>query len=364
MYELLDINSKLTTDFFKVIATTLLKQNWESLLLVALKQTVHNLHPTIPFYLLQNTMQKTFQLIHQRRKQNMHTRDFIDETEAIEVWHNTYDDLIEELLDSNDIDDKLNLDLIDYIYEMLEYDQVTLIDGEKYLSSFLNLSYFGWEHYKALQTREAIEKAKSGDKNIDIATNHGKTVKDRVKFLKPRFELDMMHPNVDSKEPELQLQVVKEYCESTRMMARSIQYCAEISQGKHEHFEINAMAKMQPYLNSDMHISISDIYTSWYAYVIGMYSNSSHNKAPIEKSLEVARLSSYYLFPRLRHIKEPIVPLVKAKQKIRERSIFNGFRLRDFTDNRLKFHRSEEEIEFTEHFLKSFNDALKSLSKS
>ncbi len=121
---------------------------------------------------------------------------------------------------------------------------------------------------------------------------------------------------------------------------------------------------MKPYINSDMYISKDDIYTSWYAYAVGIYQRSSHKKVPIEKALEVARLSSYYLFPSLRHIKEPIVPLEKAKQPIRERSIFDGFRLHEFTDNRLKINRSEEEIEFTEHFLKSFISALKSLSKS
>lgn len=364
MYELLEVNPKLTTDFFQIIAITLPKKNWDSLLLVALKQAVHSLCPAMPFYILQSYIQKTFQLIHQQREHNIHTRDFINKEEAIEVWHNTYDDLIAELLKSNDIDDILNMELIDYIYEMLEYDQVTLIDGEKYLSSYINLSHFAWRHYELLETRDAIEKAKSGDKNIDIATNRGKTVKDRVKFLKPKFEVDIMHPTIDSKEPELQMEVVKQYCENTRMMARSIHYCAELSKNKEKHFDVNVIGKMKPYINSDMYISKDDIYTSWYAYAVGIYLRSSHKKVPIEKALDVARLSSYYLFPSLRHIKEPIVPLEKAKQPIRERSIFDGFRLHEFTDNRLKINRSEEEIEFTEHFLKSFISALKSLSKS
>ncbi|QOY51395.1 hypothetical protein [Candidatus Sulfurimonas baltica] len=364
MYELLDVNQKLTTDFFKTIALTLPKKNWDALILVALKTTIHNLHPTMPFYLLQSYMEKIFQSIHQRKKHNIHTRGFINEEEAIEVWHNTYDEMIEELSTSNDIEDKLHLDLIYYIYDMLKYDQVTVIDDEKYLSSYINLSHFGWQHYELFETRVAIEKAKSGDKNIDIATNRGKTVNDRVKFLKPKFEVDMMHPSIDSKESELQMEVVKEYCDNTRMMARSIHYCAEISKHEDKHFEINAIGKMKPYVNSDMYISKADIYNSWYAYVIGIYKHSSHQSVPIEKALEVARLSSYYLFPSLRHIKEPIVPLEKAKQPIRERSIFNGFRLHEFTDKRLKINRSEEEIEFTEHFLKSFTNALKSLSKS
>lgn len=364
MYELLDINPKLTTDFFNTISLTLEKDNWDSLLLVAVKKSMHKLFPELPFYLLQNHMQNSFESINLRRKHNIHTRNFINEEEAIEVWHNTYDEMIKELSTSNEIDDKLNLDLIDYIYDLLKYDQVIFIDGEKYLSSFINLSFFGEKHYEAIIYREAIEKAKRDDKNIDTATNRGKTVKDRVKFLKPKFEVDIMHPNIDSKEPELQMKVVNEYCENTRMMARSIHYCAEVSKNKEKHFIVNAIGKLQPHINSDMYISKADIYNSWYAYVIGIYKHSSHQNVPIEKALEVARLSSYFLFPSLRHIKEPIVPLEKAKQPIRERSIFDGFRLHEFTDNRLKINRSEEEIEFTEHFLKSFTNALKSLSKS
>lgn len=41
MYELLDINPKLKTDFFNIIAQTIPKKNWDSLLLVALKKSVY-----------------------------------------------------------------------------------------------------------------------------------------------------------------------------------------------------------------------------------------------------------------------------------------------------------------------------------
>ena len=123
MYELLDVNPKLKTDFFNIIAQTIPKNNWDSLLLIALKKSVHKLLPEMPFYLLQNHMQKSFQIIHQRIKQNIHTRDFINEEEAIEVWHNTYDEMIEELSKSNELEDKLNIDLIHYIYDLLAYCQ-------------------------------------------------------------------------------------------------------------------------------------------------------------------------------------------------------------------------------------------------
>ena len=56
MYELLGIDSKLKTDFFNIIAQTIPKKNRDSLLLVALKKSVHKLFPEMPFYLLQNHM--------------------------------------------------------------------------------------------------------------------------------------------------------------------------------------------------------------------------------------------------------------------------------------------------------------------
>ena len=92
MYELLDVNPKLTTDFFKTIAVSFEKKNWDSLILVAVKETVNKLFPEMPMYQLQNYMNKSFLTIQQHRKHNVHTRDFIDEQEAIEVWHSTYDE--------------------------------------------------------------------------------------------------------------------------------------------------------------------------------------------------------------------------------------------------------------------------------
>lgn len=364
MYELLNINPKLTTSFFKTIDTALKKKHWESILLVALKKAVHTLAPTIPFYLLQNNMQKTFQLIHQRRELNIHTRNFIDEQEAIEVWHNTYDEMIEELSISNNVEDKLNLNLIDYIYELLEYDQVTIIDGEKYLASYINLSYWGWKHYTALEERELIEKAKRDEKNIDVATNNGKTVKDRTKFLKPKFELDIAHPLVDSEEIEFQSVVVEAYCENSKIMARCIHSCSELSKDKEKQFEINTIGKMQPYLNSDESIPKMRIYKSWYAYVVKIYNLSSNNTIPVNKVLKVAQLSSYYLFEGLRNKNILLISKDTAKNEIRERSFFNGLRLLEFTDKRFKIVRSHEEIQDTELFLKIFTDTLKPLSKS
>lgn len=364
MYELSGINQKLMTDFFKTIALALEKKNWNSLILIAIKKAAHNLYPNVPFFLLRNYLQNTLQTIHQRRERNIHTRDFIDANEAREVYHNTYDNLIEELSKSDAIEDKLNLDLIYYIYRLLKYDQVTLIDGEKYLSSFINLSFWGDEHLKAFEKLEAIEKAKHGDKNIDVATNRGKTVKDRVKFLKSKFEIDIMHPEIDSKEAELQSAVVDAYCESNRMMARGIYYCAEISKDKRKQFEINTIGKLKHNINSDEYIPKAHIYNSWYAYVIGIYKCSSKNTIPLDKALKVARLSSYFLFPYLRNKPNPIISIDTAEKPIRERSFYDGLRLHEFTDNRLKIIRSMEEINDTESFLKTFISTLQFLSKS
>lgn len=364
MYELLNVNSKLLTDYFKTIELALQKANWDSIILVSVKEAVHRLLPEIPFYLLQNQMQNTLQLIHQRKKYNIHTRNFNDMEEAKEVYHNTYDDLIEGLANSSDVEDKLNLDLIDYMYELLEYDQVTLIDGEKYLSSSIDINFWGEKHFKAFKKRETIDKAKPADKNIDIATNRGKTIRDRVKFLNPKFELEMTHPEIDDKEVILQSNVVEAYCENSRIMARCIHSCAEISKDNKDNFQINAIGKLQPYINGDEYIPKKHIYNSWYAYVLGIYKRSSNKKIPLKKALKVARLSSYVLFTELRNKPNPIITIDTAKKPIRERSFYDGLRLHEFTDNRLKIKRSIEEINDTESFLKIFTDTLKGLSKS
>lgn len=364
MYELLDVNPKLKTDFFKTIALILPKNNFESLLVVAMKNTVHKLFPELPFYTLQSYMQKTLQPIHDRIKYNIHTRYFIDESEAIEVWHNTYDDIIKEMENSSDVEDKINLELIYCIYDLLKYDKVTVIDGKKYLHSFINLNFYGNEHFKAYEKRLLLENAKRDDKNFDIATNRGKSVQDRVKFLSPILDIAIQNPLMDSKNEELQKGVVQAYCEDTRMMARCIHGCSILSKHANNESFIDTIGNLKPYLNSDEFIPLIKIYESWYAHVKNIYMYSSDNNIPLSKILNLAHLSSLFLFDKLRAYTSPVFKVDKLKIPIRERSIFDGLRLLEFTDNRTKITRSSEELEETELFLSTFLKQLNSLIKS
>ena len=352
MYELIDIDPNISDRFFRLIYKVYEKPNWDAVVVVAVRQAFHSLLPEIPLYILEASMRKSLQPIIDRKKFNIVTRPFLDEHEAIEVYHNTYDDLIEEITNSKEDTDRYNLELIDYIYDLLPYDQVTIIDGEKILSSALNLSFWGEQHFEAYNQLSDLRKAKPAEWNIDTATNTNKAPKDKVKFLNDMFKIQIANPHIDSTEEELQLEFVKDYDKERHMIARSIFMCSQIPKDIPDFFPTKVIGKLAPLVNSDGEVTNHDLYKSWYAYSYGIYKRSSQGRISTNAALELSRLSSYVLFPELRAKKDFLVTATTAKKPIRECAFFNGLRLHEFTDNRRQIKRTQEEIDYTESYLK------------
>jgi hypothetical protein len=287
-------------------------------------------------------------IFHLKNKKTV-IRDFKDIVEAKKIYHSTYDNLINMLEKDNTEISKNNLELINYVYELLQYDKVIVQNGKEILYSFGYLSSYYMHHLTALKQLELLLKSKPAEKNIDIATNTNSSYKDKTKFLETILNDYLSNPFIPNRKIlELQVEFIKLFADEFRMMSRSIFAISKIQEGTDD-FIANAIGDLEAHIDSDMAIKKEDIYISWYAHVFSIYDVP---KISIAKKLKLARLSSYVIFPELKNNENFKITEYTAKKKIRERAFFKGLRLLEFTDNRLKITKSDEEIEFTETYFK------------
>lgn len=347
MYELQNINQDIVKKYYDSIFKVMQKDNWHNIACLSVESAFHDMFPNFPKYGLEKYIKDLLKPVLEAKENNFKVRDFIDDNEREEVYECTYGDLINELQNSNDIKDKYNLELIYYIYDLLKYDKVVIINNEKYLHSCFYINLYAELHIKAYDELEISYKQKPPNRNIDTATNQSKDIKGKVAFLNPMLKPAIENEFADSKSEELKLGFIKNYENEYRMMARSLHELTKLKEYS-DNFEVNELANLEPYINSDGNITNHDLYISWYAYVFTIY---KHDDIPLTKKLELARLSSYIIFPKLRGNEKQIVNEKTAAKPIRESAFFKGFRLLDFTDNRTKIKKTDEEIKLTENYL-------------
>jgi hypothetical protein len=380
MYELQNINQNIIANFYKAMKKAYEKANWHSIVFVSVKNTLHDLLLEVPQYVTNRYAQELLQPILDMKDYKITVRDFIDKNEAIEVYKSTYKELIEECENSSDVVDKNNLELIDYIYELLEYDKVIIINNEKSLYSFTYLSEIYTQYQEAYNKLESNKQANKSEKAINTSSNTATGYKNKVKFINEYLEPYINHPNIDSKKEEIQLKFIKEYDEHHHIMARSIYSISKIKD-LHDDLITNIIGGLAPWIDSDGEIVQKDFYISWYASIFLLYANSD---MPLKKKLELARLSSYVVFPHLKKVKKTITQNKGASSKkytikdeiiveyqikessytkqIREKSFFEGLRLYDFSDGRFKITKTQDEIDQTEQYLKIVTKHLNKLS--
>ncbi|BAF72393.1 hypothetical protein [Sulfurovum sp. NBC37-1] len=341
MYELTGINEKLITSFYKTMDKTYQKDNWYTIILVAIQKGLQTVVPQVSITFLEPYLKERLKPFVEYKKLGIIIRDFIDENEAIEAYNNTCN---KKTINEDEIV------LIDVIYDLLKYDQVIIIADKKYLASATQLLYWRDKYHNALATLNALYKNKPDEMNYTTSTNTLKAPKDKINFLKPSLKLAIANPNKESKKEEIQFELLGYYGREHHMIARSIHYFSEIKKLDSDNEIVDAIAKLKPYVDSDRTIEPSDIYISWYAHCISIYRKLSKNKISTRKALEVAKHYSDILFPHMKGKK--VVSEYTAKKPIRECAIFDGLRLLDFSDKRNKIIRSKEEIEDTELYLK------------
>lgn len=351
MYELQNINQDIVENYKRIIEQVEKKENAYKILELTLVNTFKTLIPD-----LDDKINKVFVILFLKPIFNLGNikkviRDFSDKelVEAKEIYHNNYSKIIRHIESKTDDMSKSNLELIDYIYELLEYDKVIESNYKKYLYSFSYINAYYLQYKKALEQLELLLKSKPAEKNIDIATNTNSAYKDKTKFLETILNDKLLNPYSPNRDIlELQLEFIKSFAGDYRRMARSI-YTLSTIQKYTDDINTNVIGDLEAYLDSDMEITKEDLYMSWYANVFTIYDNS---KISLSKKLKLARLSSHVIFPELKNNKSFKVTEYTAKKPIRERAFFKGLRLLEFTDNRLKIIKSDEEIESTEAYFK------------
>lgn len=347
MYEFQSINQDIIKKYYDSIFKVMKKDNWHSIACLSVESAFHDMLPNFPKYALEKYIKELLKPILEAKENNFRVREFIDDNEREEVYESTYGDLINELQNSNDIEDKYNLELIYYIYDLLKYDKVVIIDDEKYLYSCFYINLYADLHVKAHYELEISNEQKSPNRNIDTATNKSKDIKSKVAFLNPIFKPAIENKFVNSKSEKLKLGFLENYESEYRMIARSLHELTKLKEHS-DNYEINEIANLEPYVNSDGYITNHYLYISWYAYVCTIYKNKD---MPVTKKLELAKLSSYVIFPKLRGDEKLIINEKAAAKQIREVAFFKGFRLLDFTDSRTKIKKTDDEIQFTEKYL-------------
>jgi len=347
MYEFQNINKDISDKFYKSIFKAMKKDNWDIIACLSVKSTFHDMLPTFPKYELEKYIKVFLKPILEARKNNFIVRDFINDEERKEVYEDTYGDLIDKLSDSEVIEDKYNLKLIYYIYDLLEYDKVIIIDNQKYLYSSIYINAYAETHLKAYKDLETSYANKPKNCNYDTATNKTKDKKSQLNFLNPMLKPAIQNEFVDSKAEKLKLDFIKNHETEYRINARSIHELAKLKEYS-DNFEINAIGSLEPYINSDGLITNHNIYISWYAHVYVIYKN---NTIPVTKKLKLAQLSSYVIFPKLRDKENFLINERAAIKPIREIAMFKDLRLLEFTDDRSIIKRTDNEIKFTEEYL-------------
>lgn len=380
MYELQNISQNLIKKFYEALKKSKEHKNWYILIFVSVQNTLHELLPTMPKYVTNRYVQEIIKPILELKDFDITVCNFLDKSEAIEVYNITYKELIEECENSDDIVDKDNLILIDYIYELLEYDKVIIVDDEKSLYSFTYLSSLYIQYLEAYNKFKSNQQNNKSEKAINTSSNTATGYSNKVKFINEYLEPYINHPNIDSKKEETQLEYIKSYDEYHHIMARSIHHISKIKDLP-EDLITNVIGGLAPWIDSDGEIVEKDFYISWYASIFLLYANSD---MPLKKKLELARLSSYVVFPHLKKVKKNITQNKSTSSKkytirdeiiveyqikensyikpIREKSFFEGLRLYDFSDGRFKVTKTQDEIDQTEQYLKIVTKHLNKLS--
>ena len=345
MYELQNINSDLLKKFDNAIFKAVQKNNWDSIISLSVKSTFHEIFPNFPNFEIEKYVKHQITPILERKKNNFVVREFENESERKSIFENTCSELIDELQDSQLAEDIHSLEVIYSIYDLLEYDKAIIIDGEKYLYSFIYISSYSQMHLEAYEKLKSSYDNKPTEKNINISTNSSKSIKDRINFLNPMLRLPIQNNHADNKAEKLKLGFIDNYVNDYRIMARGIHELSKLKNHS-DSFEINTIGSLEPYVDSDGKITYHDLYISWYAYVSTIYKNITTTD-----KLKLARLSSYVIFPNLRGNEESIVKPKTAIKPIREIAFYKGLRLLEFTNNQTKIKKTDEEIEFTEKYL-------------
>lgn len=361
MYELNGVSSTIIASYYEAIIKADKHPLANIIIVIAVKQAFHTLEPNFPIRVAESYITKLLKPYFDRKRLGIITRDFKDQEEAEKIFIDMFGELL-DALDDNETEECLYMrKALHCVYDLLSYDKVIVIENETYLSSWINLEYWSEQHTDAYEKRALLQQAKPDEENIDIALNTNKAYRDKIKFLNNK--VSTVNPFLKNEISEIKEKIIQLFVEEYRMTARAVYGMSQILDEHSDIPIVRAFGELEPEIDSDATIPKKDIYESWYAYVVRIYDQSSKQTAPLKKVLELAKYYSYVMFPDIPK-KRALISLDKAKKPIREKSFFKGLRLYEFTDNRLKIVRPNDEVKFTEAYLLEVTKQLNRLSKS
>lgn len=358
MYELIGVDQKIYENFLKElyrIWTT--SKNPYSHIFFAIKTAFKALVPQASdadiSVFLRKLLKPLYDLLHSSYKRRL----FNDEVEMQELYNSLYGSIQDEIACYPiEIKNKINK-LFDLFYELKEHSGVIEIKGRKFITTQFDIITIANLHRIEYDTLSLLKSSKTFAKNISISTNTNKAPSDRTKFLNNLIELSTLNPLINKDVKEDRLLIINFFKENPRITSRFL------SQLRNINFEIKSsftrtIDELSPYLDADIEIQKKHIIISYIAYVFSLY-NITSTKIPKTKILPFANESAKLVFPEFEHHIDSIVTEEKIRQPIRERAISHDLRLLEFTDNRLKIIRSEEEINISNTYLRIVTDTLR-----
>jgi len=372
MYELEQINPKISKKYFNVMAKVTKTKDPYILLTSIMRDTFYHLIPTQANYFVKNYIKRTLEPLKLQIELNYKIRSFKSQKERLEVFK-----ILEERFDykifETEIEKKEFEDIMDTFYDLLDYDLYEEESGEVFLYSLNHIFSLAKKHIKALEELIEQNKNKPPESNYDIATNTNDTKEKMVAFKLNYLNNELANPLLSEKltlEYEYQKDTLLDFITCNHLTVRSIRELKKIRNDFPNDSFIKSKTDLLHTLNSDKPIDAIEIYRSFFTCVFGVYaftSRTNKKKIPYSKLYIFASQLSELFFPELKKLKKPLFVKEKTKKPIRETSIYNGLSLISFEDGRYKIKKEQDEIKFTEEYLETiihFSQRYLHLSKS
>jgi len=371
MYELQQINPKILKKYYKTIEKINKTKHPYIILFSVMKDTFSHLLPTHALYFANSYIQKALSPLREQIKSKYSIRKFTSFDEATEVFNR-----IDKIIDYRIFNENKNKDfenIMNIIYDLLEYDLLEEKAGICYLYSLSHIMALAIKHEEALSVWKKLNKSKPPEANFDIARNTNDTKKKMIAFKLNSLNIDLANPLLSDEYRlflEEQHNTLIDFTTHNHITIRTIRELKKIKDDFPNDSYIKAQTELSHILDADRPIEKREIYQSFFACVFGIYTFTSrvnHKKIPYAKLYKLATCISKFIFPEIKNYKKPLFIEERTKKPIVETCIFNNLSLVSFLDGRYKIKKEQDEIDFTEEYLNTiihFSQRYLHLSKS
>ncbi len=358
MYELEQLSPKIIEKYFNTIEQITKTKHPYIILFSVMKDTFHHILPTQLNYFAKNYIKQALDPLRLQIEMKHRVRSFNSQEEAIEVFK-TIEKRFDYTAFETEIEKKEFESTIDTFYDLLDYDLYEEENGKSFLYSLNHIFSLAAKHIEALEKYIKQNENKPDEANYDITTNTNDTKAKMVAFKLNYLNNELANPSLDEKlelEYEYQKDTLLEFITYSQITVRSLRELRKIKNDFQHDPLIRAKTNLSHTLNSDRPIDKIEIYRSFFACVFGMYrftAKINKKKPPYLKLYKHAKQLSELFFPEIKKFKKPLFSEKKIRKPIVETCIYEGLSLVSFEDGRRKIKKEQDEIKFTEEYLKT-----------